>query len=70
MATHRGLIISAGEEENDFIHWTELPSISENEDELFKKKKCQEIVRLVHRPSDFMSEFTCSCNPSTGIAAF
>lgn len=34
------------------------------------KKMCGKTIKLVHGPSDFMSEFTCNCNPSTGIAAF
>ena len=33
-------------------------------------KICQKVVSLVHRPSDFMSEFTCNCNPSIGGAEF
>lgn len=34
------------------------------------KKMCGKTIKLVHGRSDFMSEFTCNCNPSTGIAAF
>lgn len=69
MATHTGLIIPARKEENDLFVEQNCPVFPKMLTNCFKKR-CQKTVSLVHRLSDFMSEFTCNCNPSTGVAAF